>query len=491
MTKTEKSYLYLLAFIIGLSFWHWPTFDPDLGWHLLGGKLTLLNGKVPDIDIINTFNQNWLDYHWLAQIIFFKIYNSFGYIGLQIFHGITCAFIGVSLLKLIFIIQKNNNTFLSSLIVLTICMLLLNEVSAVRPQIFAILIIINVFSLLLSNKCHKTELALSFLAAIVLCNMHVYWIFIPFLWLTLRVFPRYIDNDSFSLGYAWGGFLLIATAALLSPYGILPFGPENKFILANYALIWDYLLMPGELRNYINEMKPGLAGSHIIGLSFIFIVSTVIIYLREKSYKKNYLYFILFFISGILFIRGLKFVSIFTVLSTPIFTIAFHNLNFDIRFKKIATIFFFLLLAFFSYKTIVNFPTDESIQRSEGLPIEACSKIPTLNIQPRNGRKHVRVLTHFNYGGWCRWQMYEKDPNFDGRVTTDGRTQFVNPKHFTKQYKLHALKLGWFETLKKWDPDIYLVHIDTGLAQFLIKAQSNWKLVHQDNFFALFVPIAK
>ena len=38
-------------------------------------------------------------------------------------------------------------------------------------------------------------------------------------------------------------------------------------------------------------------------------------------------------------------------------------------------------------------------------------------------------------------------------------------------------------------PDVVLVRKNQALAQYLVRAQSAWKLTYQDNVFALFVPI--
>ena len=143
---------------------------------------------------------------------------------------------------------------------------------------------------------------------------------------------------------------------------------------------------------------------------------------------------------------------------------------------------------------LVN-PYNQSDQalREEVVPVKLCSHLDVYgsNLVPRADlkRDHIRVLTHFNHGGWCRWALYEKNKSANYKVTTDGRTQFIDPSFFMEGFDLYRLKKEWRKTFEEWAPDMVVAQIDSALAQFMYYTQSEkgWKLANRDETFAVFV----
>ena len=84
--------------------------------------------------------------------------------------------------------------------------------------------------------------------------------------------------------------------------------------------------------------------------------------------------------------------------------------------------------------------------------------------------------------------MYLRDPRFDVRVTTDNRTQGVPEYHYVKSYDLFGLRNEWAQTLEFWNPEAAIVDKTYPLATYMALAKGRWKMVAQDNNFALFVP---
>jgi len=491
-----KAWLYIFAFLFGLSFWAMPTHDPDLGWHLLGGAWTLEHGDVPRQDIINSFAVEWIDYHWLAQIIFFKIYSFAGFVGLRIFLGLIMALLCMGIMQIVITETSKKVSSIVPLLSFLILATFVGEVTSVRPHVIGLLIILLGFSILRKSRFKKDfdfKFLLFFVLTAILSNIHVYWVLMPFLWFVFQCLPRFYKSNSSTALYAWGGLILVSFAGFLSPYGI--FSSTGSY-LANYVVIYDYLVMPKKLREFINEFKPGLSAETFVPLLILFCTALSFRFENFKKLSAKAGDSILAITALILSIRALKFISLYGIFAAPIVSRNMSTLFrkslpiTDLYLKRFSLPLFAASFIYISFHVYTSAPwvLDNSSYMDEYLPIKACAKIPTLDLSLKTGRDHIRVMTHFNYGGWCRWIAYETDPNFNMKVTTDGRTQLVPVKDYEASFDLYRLKNNWAQTLIKWSPDVVLVEKSSALAQILIRAPQEWKLVHEDPFFALFLP---
>src|SRR5262245_10964453 len=124
----------IAAVFVGLSFWIGGITDPDLGWHLLGGAWISAHRAVPEQDFINLFNERWHDYHWLAQIIFHRIYVAGGFPALQIFFGLLMAALLSLVLDLTLGQLGARASSLLSFVVVIVASEVLSPVCSVRPQ---------------------------------------------------------------------------------------------------------------------------------------------------------------------------------------------------------------------------------------------------------------------------------------------------------------------------------------------------------------------
>lgn len=489
--------VFAIAFFSGLSFWSQPPFDPDLGWHLFGGAEIFREHRVPSSDLINSFSTRWHDYHWLAQILMYAVFRLSSYFGLSIALGFVT---GLTLTAVAAIAYRRNQIFRSPLLTVVAILFaaaLLVKVSSVRPQAIALLII--ALSLLqVSARETRGELVLLFLAAVLCANVHVYWVFVPIVYGIYRVIPAWTLRGS-TPGKRWqkaGACALLCSAAFISPYGLFQ---HNGWALENYALIFDYLLMPEYLREMIGELK----GSFSAGGSTPYLLC-VAIAIFFRGFKRSDLRaersnFIAALFGTILAIRAIKFLAIFSLLAFPYFLTCLVRVTRGLRTESLRPgtrasygILSALLALSVGYSFSV-FPRSGGFaeELDKYLPFRACARIADLPLTPSNGRDHVRVLTHFNYGGWCRWIMYHEAPQKDLRVTTDGRTQWFPPELFSRALDLYNARYEWLQTLRSWQPDAVLVSRDKPLANVLALAQKDWKLVYEDSSFAVFLPIAK
>lgn len=498
MKQNSVLILYAMALIYGLTFWGAPAFDPDLGWHLLGGAWIASHHSVPSADFINSLNQSWHDYHWLAQVLMYGIFTLGGYAALRVALGLLMAYLAKVLIDILLILSRGKPRYGSIVLSFLFCMALLGHIGSVRPQMISLCLLALALRRLLQPP-KNFEIPYLCALTVLMVNVHIYWIFVPILWFVYRgieVVPRSMKT---SARYAVGGLLALALCGLLSPYGIVPYGQAQSYPLRNYALLWDYFMMPSKLRSSIGEMVGSLAAEGMAPYLLVLFIAVVARAFSVKGALARRADYVMALSSWVLTLRSLKFISIFAIVGLPVFVRAnqavFRSLRKRLAFND--NIFGKLLVAGVTlYALVVGtlhspWLDDQNEIMSSYLPIEACRKLAHMDVPHSPDRDHVRVLTHFNYGGWCRWMIYQENPALDFRVTTDGRTQWVPPEHYEESFDLYNLKNNWYTTLKEWDPDVALIPKDRPLGQLMSRLPEYFRLVYQDGNFALFVPVKR
>ncbi len=529
-----RTFLYFVLILFGFRYCSFGPYDPDLGWHLLGGAWMVNNGYLPRQDFINSFNPEWHDYHWLGQLLFYKIYNLGGYALLRLSFGLFVGYLFKVLLDLAAL--RTKRVMLSSFIITVVAALLIDQVASIRPQMISLLIIALTLRRL-NQRATKWEPWYLFSLAVFLVNVHVYWVFVPFLWFLFRAAPRFYRKRSASAAYAWGGLALLSSAGFVSPYGLFVPRLELPYALMNYALIWEYMDIPDVLHRTIGEFKSAFAFK---GLNFwILIVSLMLIsrFINWRRFLADFGNGAAAIISFYLTIDSVKYTAIFAVLGIPFFVrqicapigraILQSNLSlltgtagilpanegaanssagkmptvpvspFAPLLNAIQILPAAGLLLFSIYVSISEFPLKESerIKNEDDLnimyPIKACQGLASLQLKPKDPLTHVRLLTHFDYGGWCRWAIYQSHPELDYRVTTDNRTQTVPQEHYERGFDLYNMKRQWLETLKVWAPDAAIVSKSYPLAQFMALAPAFWQKSYEDGTYAVFIPVGK
>lgn len=487
MAKYNNPYLpQALLLGLGLNSWSLAATDPDLGWQLFGGAWMLDHGGLPSFDPINTFGSSWHNYHWLGQIILYKIFLLGGYPALRFVFGLLMAwlFIVISDIALISIGRRKSN-LLQAVFAVAAC-LGVYSVFSIRPQIIGLLIVALAYRLILSPRSPTTPVKL-FLLTLLLANIHVYWVFIPFVFAAIKLLPCLIHKRKPSLQN------LLTLSALTIAGGLTPYGTKG------YSLILEYAFLPQLLRNSIMEFRPTLA---ILGMPSAILLLALLVAARTWSLKRVLArigpHSVTAF-SAILAISSIKFFGLFAVLAIPgliaragvyIRKYAPNIFYRDHLLAKIAILgpgICGLALA------TINNPSVET--DSEALtslyPLSLCSQIPTLALASKTGRNHLRIATHFNHGGWCRWSAYLRDPEMDIRVTTDGRTQWVPVNLYKISFDLYGLRDGWQKTLELWKPDAIIAETNSPLTYALELLGDTYNSIHSDNF-VLFTPkIAK
>ena len=473
-------FVYSLPLIIltGLLFWFRPIIDPDLGWHLFGGATIVdqiaaqglsASTIVPQGDPLNSFSNFWHDYHWLSQLLLYGVYLVGSYPALQWLLVVCSCLILITLgHTIVYLISKGRagGSTQGTLVALALILLptwqFLFTVASVRPQFIAILLLAIAQLLLLKRS--KLELPILFLLAAATVNMHVYWVFIPFLWLCYRIVPRGLGDHSYSSLYVWGGAFLLGAAGLVSPYGIFAPNLSLASALDNYALIWDYLFAQDSILKSIAEFRPLFSTGGTTPVLFVIVAIFVARFISVRAIKMHPAKFVAFAVSAYLGFSSIKYLGIFAVLAIPFLCEIYNNSTVEpSRFGKFLNRYALQVnlsvfaIVFYVALQMPAAKAPQSEQMEEMLPLRSCGKIPSLGLSPTGGRDHVRVLTHFNDGGWCRWAIYLADPKYPAQVTTDGRTQGVPVKQISDAIDTMYGNREWKMTLAKWRPDLFLI----------------------------------
>lgn len=469
-----------LSAVLGLSFWVQPTVDPDLGWHLLGGAWIVTHGTVPDHDFINSFNVQWIDYHWLAQVITYFFYKLGGYQLLRVCFGLVVAVFLFQLADLYLKAAEDRPVLLSSVLFI-VSALVLVYILTPRPQLLAFVVLTWCFARLKQKSLSGEVIPLG-IATIFLANCHVLWVFIPGLWFLYRVLPCILEKRHAELKTRTLQCFSLVLAGAVSPYG-----------LGNFLVILDYALMPPEVSAFVAEFQPSYMFKGFLPFLYVAWAAIFVRKLSLRHFKHDAPEMIIALISFALALRSIKFIPLFLIFGVPCMIQEGSNLISQkispIVFRRGSATFLLLNLVFIVgilWKTAVTFPLLPGNAfwgiTEELYPIQACNAIAQLGLKPRAEEDHVRVLTFFNHGGWCRWSLFLADSGTDYRVTSDGRTQFVPALRLMDTRRIYSLEPGWQEVLHSWKPGVVVVGKNQPLAQQISQDRS-WMVFYEDKSF--------
>jgi hypothetical protein len=476
---------YLIAIPYGLQFWGVPPFDPDLGFHLFGGAyiwnqifnsgISGIADWVPNQDPINSFRNNWHDYHWLAQLIFYLIYKIGGYKLLYCSFGLLCGYLAKVLTDICIIVRKNYEDLAITTIIVIFALITIEQIASLRPQVLALTIISMTLRRLVSPKKNH-EIWYIFVFTVVLANIHVYWIFPPILWIIYRY------NNSFSF---ISSIVLLLIAPLISPYGLFNLNGKNlSDFIQNYIIVLDYLNTPKSFASGIAEFRSTFSAS---GIPRISLLLGLIIFSRTISVAlaKKITDHVATFILGLIFAyKSLKFSGLYGITLIP-FLATILKINF-INIKLLYPLPIFLI--FYSFYRI---PSEENLinQIEQNRPVVACKKLAEINFK-KGLTQNKRILTYFDEGGWCMWSLLQLNKHNHFRVTSDGRTQGISEDLAKKSLGIFWLEDGWNKTLLEWQPDAVIASRKHPLTKVLFMLPNMWKLNYRDSNFALFTRVS-
>lgn len=472
--------------LLGLSAWGNTAYDPDLGWHLFGGAWITEHGELPFADTINIFRPFWHDYHWMAEVILYSLFRLGNLDALRVLSGVVGALLGLTLFEIAERVSEDGPRPVRSFVLSSVALTIIRPYLLPRPQIFSFLIIAW-FLYLTLKKPERSDLLRALVLTMLCVNMHVNWIMLPILWVVTRVF-RCAACENGAVRWTDGGFFLLVAVGCTDPYAFI----TGNWLIA-YRLLFEYALIPVEVQRNIGEMRSILQATRVELLAIAPLCFLGFVSLATFRDKRTWHLMALFIFAVMLAATSLKFLPLFAIFSLPAAVRGVKVL--DLKFAAVvsrATARYAPLIGGIAFVVIallaaIGAPLwyDSNRNLWAFLPRAECEEAALRAERAKLGRPFV-VLTHFNEGGWCRWFAYEKRPDVDLRVTTDGRTQDIAPKLILDSFDLYDGHSSGEVTLRDWRPDAVLVPLDAPLATILAR-QNYWATVSESRYHRLYL----
>ncbi len=513
MNNESKSYAFnkfilgvtiLVFLLLIISFAFREIYSPDIGFHLKAGEWIINNLRVPSQDVFTytASSHDYLDMHWLYQVIIATINKASGEFGLVTFN----AFLIIITFSILFIRISKKMDIMNSSNWIVLFFLAITSASVlfeIRPHIISWLI----FSLLLFllEEYERGNVKYLFIIPLLMLlwtNTHTLfvlgWIIIgayligivfrdkkipmPFTIYALSGIAVSIINPYFIRGIT----LPFVQFQLLQPHNVFkntiaeltsPISLESYFFNGHFILfqplMWFHLFLFLSIASLIKRLKViqlheliifglllYLAVSSVRNIGF-FVLSVTPATIggfqtklgdtfNNSNDNKKFLSRLITFINGKL---GQMWLNIFIMLLSIILIAAIITDAYYINYRSNDR---------FGYKF------NEHV-----LPVRAAK---FLNEHHLEGK----LLNHFNYGGYLSYALPQK-------VFIDGRTEVIGEELFYK-YSILWNQIDKSQILQEYNPDIIIFpHQNDFLWIHYLKKDYLWRLVYADDISLIYL----
>lgn len=451
--KIKNNFLIFLSFLLLFSAFLYNylssnLWDYDFWWHIATGRYIVQNGSLPQTDpfcYTSDFEENKnlhperesfiLKQYWLAQVIFYLIYENTGNKGIIILRGMIIVLV---IFLVFYALHKRNVKFYISFLFTFLVYIGIGGFSGERPVLFTILFSVIAFLLLedfRENRCRR----LFILPPLMLlwANMHGGFVLgdviiaTYMLGETIKIFRKQSTfTRQETIRFYFISVLAIA-ASFINPNGItaffITFSSKYKFFTGGIQEYQPPIIL------YMNKLSP-------IEYSYIAMVLLLPLILVLRGKKMN--------ITHIIILIGLCFISLssmrFTIYYLTIGSIMLgtelnslterffeHKMTFIGREKlmKIFAVFVFIssLLYFINVFKFESFKFREASLFS--VPKEGVDFIEKNNLKGR-------IFNDFGSGGYLTWRLYPKYKIFIDTRAINGilmqEYTFIVNSHYSK-----------------------------------------------------------
>ena len=501
-------YLVIFFILLNNSFSY---LDPDLGWHLRAGEQILADKAVPNLELYNYTleGRTWVDHEWLLNAATYWIYETYGYLALNI---IFALIIVITLIILNILTQKYALKEKNGLVFIIIFQLLGVVASlphlGVRMQEITILNLTILLFIIYHYERNNNWKILLWLP-LLFCfwaNVHAGFligIFIMLLWIFVEILKIFQHKLKIKKTLVFSFFALIGAAAtLLTPYGIKLYSFLGYYNEKSYlSLIQEWFPF-----YYLPIQHWQLLFS---ALAAIAILISLYYGFKKNTLKKIPLWeFVVSIIFLALALKSKRHFPLLFAVSFPMlvgFFSSFFDLpNDDFFNKKWRKQFFivkpYIIIAFIiiiASKIIgINFITDPFAAFSNRYPRGA---VEFLKNHPEYDG--LRLLNKYGWGGYLVWAMPEKKIFIDGRLPmlpfadhtfleeyneffAEGKTEDKLNKYniglILMPSKRYYYKLNWFEKYFLLFNEEKVNQYENHFKDYLEQAD-DWQIIYQDD----------
>jgi len=383
----------------------------DLGRHLTIGRIINQTHQVPKTNLFSHTQPDhvFINHHWLSQLVFWKIYQSFGLTGLFVLKlalfNLTCGLLFLALAGK----RKSTSFFILPLFALGLSMWKMRF--DLRPELFSYLLL-SLFLLILHKPLTlRRSMALAILQAFWV-NTHIYFFIGPLLVLITQL-PKKQELKRFFLYFS-----LISGASLLNPhfltgaiYPLTVFGNYGYTVAENQPF-WF-------LERYFK-----IFGYHIYKIFLVITSLSLVVSLKRKQISASLLQ-VFGLIFSLVMIRNFPLLLFFAL--GPII----QNLNFVLRKqlhfakKDLSNIiyisgFLFLMIVFAS----LFIPKKANVYRPH-FEAKYAPLVEFLEKNPPQGH----IFNNYDPGSYLIFKLYPKN-----KVFVDNRPEAYSEDFFQKVY---------------------------------------------------------
>ena len=466
-------------------------YETDIGRLIKNGEIILASFSEQIKSTSNIFNSNYYSYaypntefinhHWAAGIIFYKIWLLFNFTGLHLF----TIFINLFSFLIFFYIAYKKSNFVIATTTAFILMPLLATRPEIRPEIFSYLFLGVYLFILFGIRDKNIPFRYIYTLPLIMIfwvNLHIFFIFGFFL-LFIFIIDDCLRNSGWkkNIKKYYLVIFLLFLAGGLNPNGF-------KGLLYPLRIFENYGVTVLENIPPYLVFKQGLLSWVVIALFFLTFIFYLITFLSiaKSDKRKFFLEFSLFFTFGFLAWLMTRALILYALFSLPLIAwiisykqLPINKIKIGIQHKKI--IFILIILIFLNIsQRILN---DLKSLKLGLLPGESdvADYIINNNIQGN-------LFNDFNSGGYVIYYLYPHiKPFVDNRPEAYPKNFFENT--YYKIFEENDEELKWKEISQKYDINIIMLS-KRKLSQKFIERRindPNWNLIMMKNTTMLFI----
>lgn len=459
----------ILILVLGNSL---PISDPDVWWHLQAGQDIISTMTVPATDFYSFSNtgHKWVAHEWLAEVIYFKIYDLAGYQGLLVFNSLilACAYF---LLYRIAMFQSGGNAGISA--ILLILSSVLNSVFWMfRPHVPAYLLFVVFLYLLYGNTAIRRNIAALPLLMVIWVNIHGSYIIglvVTIIYLLSGIFRinlgrmkgRDLSSKEIRMMVVVVAATALATLANPNTYHILlyPFETVGSGMITSNVLEW---LSPD-----FHQLGMKFFLAYILFTFFVIAVSRQVIYTDEMA---NLMIFTALSMFGARNLALLVFISLPVLARHLSSLVKREHRDFQVPALNIAAI---LVLAILLVSLWPRPGTLEGHVGKGEFPVEAVQYMKKNNLAGN-------VFNEYDWGGYLIWLRYPEN-----RVFVDGRADIYADRVIPDYLKITAAGDEAYPVFTRYDIDYVLMRRGQPFLR-LLQDQGGWQKIYADETAVLF-----
>jgi len=508
LPEIENKYLlwgsYFVFMILIFSVTSHKIEDDDFFWHLSTGKYITESGSIPVTDVFGYAapETKWIPFEWGSDILFYKIFQSFGYNGIYIFRSVVFCIIFFILFRLYSKFRINLIIYLLGSFILLAGMF--NRFSP-RPHLFTYLFLAIMLYLLLTYRYidrDKYINRLYILPVIFLLwgNLHpgvitgiIFLLIFTSSELLTYKFPS-PALGSFDKIKEAGRLKILVIITIISLLILL----VNPHGFSTYQYIYQHtnMKMLENIAEWISPFSSKINATFVITIYKILLFSSIaVLYFAYK--KKDILFALLVLVFGFYSVTAIRFTVDFELIVVPLLIISIGGMLSGIKssmYRKIVNGYpsLIVLMIIFIYLA-VQFQRDEfyiSIQYNREAGTGISGRYFPLGLYKFIKENNIKGVpfNNFDTGGYLKWEIPEEKIFIDSRNLHDGLFNEYNsilkmqPGFENKLEKYGINQVMFFDPLLTRFPNV----IKQNITEFLFR-NKEWALVYFDDLSFLFL----